>query len=434
MDILFIVPYVPNLIRVRPYNLIRSLSARGHKLTVMTLWSNDEERESLQPLSENCEQLHAVHIQTWRSLWNCLRALPAGEPLQSVYSWEPALAGRIQRLALDSMGKTSYDVVHVEHLRGARYGLAVKSFLAGRGSRIPIVWDSVDSISLLFRQAMVRSQSSLSRGITRLELGRTEKYEAWLAGQFDRILVTSPADRNNFLALRPENEGKDLVEVLPNGVDLAYFCPDPRIKREASTIVISGKMSYHANVTMVLSFIREIMPYVWSMRRDVRVSIVGKDPPRKIKALTLNPNVSVTGTVEDIRPYLQSATLSVSPITYGAGIQNKVLEAMACGTPVIATPKAVSALKVKPGRDLMVADEPVEFARTILALLDDEEKRRKLGLAGRAFVEKNHDWDVIAARLEKVYCDVILPDSHRNGAKAKRYRTEKELRAGEDRK
>jgi polysaccharide biosynthesis protein PslH len=351
-----------------------------------------------------------------RSLWNCLGALPSGQPLQYVYSWTPALLDAIQRLTFNGGGKPAFDVMHVEHLRGARYGITIRSILKRREIDLPIVWDSVDSISHLFRQAVVRSRSPVSRWITRLELGRTEKYEPWLAGQFNRVLVTSKVDKNAFLSLLPPSGGVDPVSILPNGVDLDYFSPDRSVPRDESTIVISGKMSYHANVTMVLNFFNEIMPYVWEQRRDVRVTIVGKDPPKVIKDLARNPNVLVTGTVQDIRPFLRTAGLSVSPIAYGAGIQNKVLEAMACGTPVIASPQAVSALDVQAGKEVVVADGAHEFARMVLELLGDGDRRRQLGLSGRLFVEKNHNWDAVAARLENIYSEVILPEDILNGA------------------
>jgi hypothetical protein len=113
--------------------------------------------------------------------------------------------------------------------------------------------------------------------------------------------------------------------------------------------------------------------------------------------------VTVTGIVPDIRPYLRRATLAVAPVPYGAGIQNKVLEAMACGTSVVASPQAISALAIQPGRDLVVAEGVEGFARAVLALLDDPARRAELGQAGRAYVEAHHAWDAVAAQLVGIY-------------------------------
>jgi sugar transferase (PEP-CTERM/EpsH1 system associated) len=406
LNILFFVPYVPNLIRIRPYNLIRSLSARGHRITLMTIWKDEQERKSLERIQEYCEDVHSFHLPGWRSLWNCLSAMPTRQPLQSVYSWEPELANEIVRLAKGN-GRSKCDVVHVEHLRGARYGAYLKTQLQNHNPGLPVIWDSVDSISLLFRQAMLQSKSVISRSLTRFELQRTEPYEAGLVAQFDRVVVTSSADKHAFQSLPAAPSHSRFISVLPNGVDLDYFRPDQRVQREPATLVVSGKMSYHANVTMVLKLVEEIMPHVWRRRPDVKIFIVGKDPPRRIQSLSQNPNIVVTGTVGDLRPYLQKATIAMAPIVYGAGIQNKVLEAMACATPVIASPQATSALSVTTGQELMIATDSVCFADSILALLDDPERRERLGRGGRDYVEKNHQWFSIAGQLEQIYDQAI---------------------------
>jgi glycosyltransferase involved in cell wall biosynthesis len=155
------------------------------------------------------------------------------------------------------------------------------------------------------------------------------------------------------------------------------------------------------------------MPAVWAQRPDVRVMIVGKDPPKSIRALGQDARVSVTGTVKDIRPYLQRASIAAAPVEYGAGIQNKVLEAMACGTPVVATPQAVSAIGLEHGEDARIAPDFAAFADEILWLLAEENRRIRIGANGRYFVERNHRWSVIAEQLENIYLQVI--DSKMNG-------------------
>jgi glycosyltransferase involved in cell wall biosynthesis len=117
--------------------------------------------------------------------------------------------------------------------------------------------------------------------------------------------------------------------------------------------------------------------------------------------------IQITGTVEDIRPFLHQATVAVAPVQYGAGIQNKVLESLACGTPVVATPEAVSGLRVRWGEDLIVAPDGVEFAASVSRLLVDPDRRAQLSCAGRRFVEGNHDWHAIAEQLSRTYHDAI---------------------------
>ncbi|MBK9050742.1 MAG: glycosyltransferase [Chloroflexi bacterium] len=400
MNILALIPYVPNLIRVRPYNLLRYLAERGNQITLLTLWTNEQDQADIDHLKTFCHEVQALPLPRWRSLMNSALALPTNKPLQAAYCWQPALYQQLLKVLQPGKGQSPFDVVHVEHLRGVKYAAALRHAFP----QVPVVWDSVDCISYLFRQAAEVSESPFRRLITRLELSRTARYEGQLASLFRKVLVTSQHDKQAFLALNPQAE--PAVTVLPNGVDLGYFQPDPAVEREPATIVVSGKMSYDANAAMVSHLARNIMPVVWAKRPEARLVIVGKDPTPDVQALAQNPQITVTGFVPDLRPYLRQATLAVAPITYGAGIQNKVLEAMACGTPVVASPKAASALQVTPGQELLLAEEAGEFAAAILSLLNHPTQRTQLGQAGHQYVHHYHNWDVITAQLETIYRSV----------------------------
>lgn len=392
MRILFVAPYAPNLVRTRSYNLIRHLSRRGNDITLLTLWTNEQERADLERLNKECCHVQALSMPAWKSLWNCLLALPRDVPFQSVFSWRPELIAGFN-------GNSSFDVIHVEHLRGSRYGLFLKS-----RTNLPVVWDSVDCITYLFRQAAEYNQRGLADRLrTRVELARTERFERWLLDKFDHVLVTSAVDKKALSALNVNGDVPSPISVLENGVDLTYFKPDDAATREPDTLVVSGKMSYHANVAMARNLVEHIMPYIWAQRPEVKLWIVGKDPTRDVQALSEHPAVTVTGTVDDLRPYLWRATIAVTPVTYGAGIQNKVLEAMACATPVVTTPQAISAINVVPGQDLLVAEKPDCFAQTILDLLDDPGRQGRLGRTGLEYVKTHHHWDDVAARLEAIY-------------------------------
>jgi glycosyltransferase involved in cell wall biosynthesis len=219
-------------------------------------------------------------------------------------------------------------------------------------------------------------------------------------------LVTSPQDREFLLGLSAGQDADGRLVVLRNGVDLDYFLPQD-VSREPATLIFTGKMSYHANLAAALDLASQVMPRVWRFRSDVRLIIAGKDPPRELLARTADPRITVTGTVPDLRPYLTRATVAVSPIRYSAGIQNKLLEAMAMATPVVSTPQATAALQVRPGRELLIAESPQACAEAVLTLLADEGLRRRVGQAGRHYVETYHDWNRIAERLEQVYQEVV---------------------------
>lgn len=397
---------------VRSYNLIKSLANRGHQISLATLWSDKSDLVDIERLRPFCSKILSFPLPRWRSYQNSILALLKQDPLQSIYCWNPEMARSLDTLIDNQAGQSPIDLIHIEHLRGVRYGLSLeknrnsKTASAGRAFP-PIVWDSVDNISLLFRQSSVHSRRLFSRLITRLELSKTEQYEAWLSHRFSRILVTSCNDKKAFLDLQPGKSDTTEICVIPNGVDISFFEPGPADMRQKDTLVISGKMSYHANVTMCLDFVNKVMPMVWAKRPQVKLWLVGKDPTPELRSLGNHPAIKVTGTVADISPYLQQASLAVAPLTYGVGIQNKVLEAMACATPVVASPQAVSALSIVPGEDVAVAQSPQEFSSVIMGLLDNSTERERLGLRGRKYVEENHRWADIAEKLEEVYYGVL---------------------------
>lgn len=408
LNILYVVPYAPTLIRVRPYNLIRFIQRAGHRVTLATLVEADGERESLAALAGEGVRVIAEPISRRQKLANALRAAPTRVPLQAVYSWQPRLAGVIRStLGEGASAGAGFDVVHVEHLRGARYALDVAAWAGANGHRPPVVWDSVDCISHLFEQAARSSRSLFGRLVTWLELGRTRRYEGWLVGQFDRVLVTSTVDRQALVDLAAAHYGNDhsvRVVALSNGVDLEYFAPAVG-EREPATVVFTGKMSYHANLTAALYLIEQVMPLVWQQRPDAKLVIAGSSPPDRLKRLAVEHSgrVEVTGRVPDLRPWLTRASVAVAPLLYGAGVQNKVLEAMACATPVVTTTRAVMGLRPEGWRHCAIADTPQAFADGITALIADAGRRQRAGEGGRRYVEAYHNWSAIASDLAEVY-------------------------------
>ncbi len=402
MNLLFVVPYVPTLIRVRPYNLVRFLAQHGHRLTLATLWETDEERCALAEFESLGIEIVAAPLTRNRKLLNLAAALPSTRPLQANFCWQPKLAAKLSAL----VAARNFDAIHVEHLRGSRYALHLKHKAQDAKRKTSIIWDSVDSITHLFEQAARRSQSAKGKLMTAFELPRTRRHEGWLAAQFDHVLVTSPTDRAALEAISPHRAP---ITVLPNGVDLNYFTPCEGAPREPDALVFSGKMSYHANITAALHLVNDIMPRVWAQKPHIRLWIVGKDPADEVRALEARhpEQVKVTGAVPDMRAYLQSAAIAVVPVVYGAGIQNKVLEAMSCATPVVTSARTVTSLQPGYEHAACVADGPEAFAHHVLCLLDDPSLRARLGTAGRRYVEMHHDWNVIVDRLAGIYEEVM---------------------------
>ncbi len=399
MRILFISPYVPSKIRVRPYNWIKHLAAHGHEITLLNLVAGPDDESALPEMKAICAQVRVAHLPRWRPAWNCLRAVPSRAPLQLVYSQLPAM----ERLIRQAITESQFDVAHIEHLRAACFATALRG--------LPLIYDAVDSISLLFKRTLQTSPRWTSRLLARLDLKRTQAFEGQVLQRFRRVLVTSPEDANTFRQLAGPKADLARLKILPNGVDLNYFSPNDQL-REPNVLLFSGKMSYHANVATALYLHQEILPLIWQKRPEVQLWIVGNDPIGPIRSLAADSRITVTGFVPDLRPYLRQATISVSPLRYSVGIQNKVLEAMACGLPVVTTPQGCKALSTDIGHHLLAADTPAAFARQVLTLLDSPQMRNSLADAGRRYVETHHNWYKHASRLAEIYQEAVA--EHRN--------------------
>ncbi len=404
MRILFVTPYPPSRIRVRGYEFLAQLQ-RTHEVTVLTQCVSEQELADAEALRKLGHKVIAVQqSKRWAMLRSGL-ALFSSLPLQVAYARSARFAQAVQDLC------ESVDVIHVEHLRG----IASMERLA---LTHPLVWDAVDCISLLSKHTAQAGPSLSVRAVALLEQKRTQRYEARMVRQHRHITVTSERDRQALIDLHRMYTGDLLssdeqlaagIQVLPNGVDLEYFRPLQQERRRFN-IVFSGKMSYHANVATALYLYHQIMPLIWQQRPEATLTIAGSKPPKSLLGLARDPRVTVTGYVADMRPFVGRAEVMLSPMVYSVGIQNKVLEAMALGTPVVVAAQAAAALGARPGRDLLVAESAREFAGATLRLMDDAELRASLEQHGRAYVEQHHNWRAMTDRLVDIYRRAI--DAH----------------------
>jgi sugar transferase (PEP-CTERM/EpsH1 system associated) len=231
--------------------------------------------------------------------------------------------------------------------------------------------------------------------IYRLEGRRLRKYEIDLAPDYDCCTVVSDVEAQLFRSY----PGEFCLRTVPNGVDLEYFQPDGA-SADSQTMIFVGVMDYHANVDGVLYFHDQVLPYIHERFPQVVFQIVGGRPTRAIRRLARSRNVTVTGYVEDVRPFLKRATVCVVPLRIARGVQNKILEAMAIGLPVVATRRAMEGINARPGEDVMVADNPSEFARSTIQLLEDDQLRRRLSDNARRLVERTYRWDSCLQHLD----------------------------------
>jgi len=395
MRLLFVTPHPPSHIRVRSYGFLKHLLP-GHDITIATQCASEQELADVEHLRAQGFTVETVWEAKRQEVLRSGMALFSRLPLQVAYARSARFAHMVERLC----SERTFDVVHVEHLRGI-------ASLQSLSSSCPLVWDAVDCISLLCEQTMKGGPSLPVRAVASLEFQRTQRYEASQLGQLRHVVVTSERDRQAMLALVEGANGRNGeqhvgIEVLPNGVDLQYFRLGNRLGSPRN-IVFLGKMSYHANVAAVLYLGRHIMPLIWRLQPETMLTIVGSNPPKAVRGLEIDSRVKVTGYVDDVRPFVQRSAVMLCPMTYSVGIQNKVLEAMALGTPVVVTAQAAASLQAIAGRDVLVAHSTQEFAELALTVMHDEALRAALRWSGRRYVEEFHDWSVVSERLVGIY-------------------------------
>ena len=404
MKILYVLPYVPSPIRVRPYQIIRSLVSAGHQVTVVALADEFATADTITELQTICEAVHIIPHKKLQGTLQAALALPSPTPLWAAYCFSGTMERKLQELAASGQ----FDVAHVEHLRAAHFASAL--------APLPTVFDAVDCITALRKQMLDAGGSLSARLLSWEEWSKLRTYEPQAYRAFPQIAVTSAHDKSELQQL---DNGLPPITVIPNGVDCDYFHPDESIVPDPDTLVFSGKMSYHANNDAALFLLTEVLPRLRRLRSGVKVLLVGSKPSDSLKSLAAQiENVTVTGFVEDIRPFLWQATLAVCPMRIGVGIQNKALEAMAVGRPVVCSPLAARALTeaVETQSGVQVGETADEFAQICAELLAAPSvKTASLGNAARAYVETRHQWSIAAQDFSRLY-EKVITDSKANTA------------------
>jgi sugar transferase (PEP-CTERM/EpsH1 system associated) len=227
-------------------------------------------------------------------------------------------------------------------------------------------------------------------------------YERVVAARSEQAFFVTEKEADLFRGLAPESAPR--VQALGNGVDADYFAPDPArvspFDPAETPLVFTGAMDYWPNIDAVTWFVQAMLPELRTQWPALRLHIVGRSPPQSVNALA-SEAVRVTGTVPDVRPYLQHAAVVVAPLRLARGIQNKVLEAMAMARPVVVASPCVDAIDAVPGQHLAAAVTPGDFVREIGALLGEPDRAAALGRAARRRVEALYGWSAQLAGLSQ---------------------------------
>ncbi|MCU1385744.1 MAG: hypothetical protein JWL71_4441 [Acidobacteria bacterium] len=296
--------------------------------------------------------------------------------------------------------------------------------------------------SEIWRRHAETKSGAMQKALYNAQYQRMLRYERQTLARFDGVLAVSDADRETFAALYP-GAIRQPVHVVPTGVDTDYFAPDgtphpaPRVSHAApstshdapstsdaapstshgapstshaaprtSHLIFTGSMDWLPNEDAMQYFCRDILPIIRAEEPGVTLSIVGRTPTPAVKRLAEEPGVTVTGRVDDVRPYMNEAAVYIVPLRIGGGTRLKIFEAMAMGKAVVSTTVGAEGLPVTNGEHVMLADEPQTFARAVVSLLRDVSRRGELETAARALVLERYDWSAVAGSLEQALVNI----------------------------
>jgi sugar transferase (PEP-CTERM/EpsH1 system associated) len=400
------IPYPPNKgDKIRSFHEIQGLQRLGHDVDVLAFADDPRDMLHREALSRFCASVEVVRLQPWTARARSVLGVASQMPLSVHYY----AASAMRRLVARRLAAEWPD-------RCVAYSSTMAQYVPD-ALRHRTVVDLIDVDSEKWADYARRHPAPMA-AVYRLEAMRLRRYELFLVRRFRRSVVTTEQEADLLRgALDPRTRGR--LHAIVNGVDLDAFSPHAAVAAlragvpasearhlapgHGPVLVFTGAMDYFANVDAVRWFVAEVWPTVRGRHPEARFVIVGSRPAPAVRALAAAPGVVVTGFVNDTRPYLAAADLVVAPLRIARGVQNKVLEAMACGKATVATVEAAAGVGAAAGRELVVAGDALALAGAILQALADPSWRDRLGVAARAFVEREHRWSEFLGR----FCDVL---------------------------
>jgi sugar transferase (PEP-CTERM/EpsH1 system associated) len=346
MKILVLTPMLPyppsDGARIRNLNLIKQL-VKVHEVSLLSFVSVDDDVSAqVSELRKFIGEVRTVQRDTRYSPQDLLKGVCGSEPFSILNFKSPEM----EELVSEFLGR-GFDAIHCSHLHMAQYAPTDDSILK--------VVDMHNVESEILERYAEKVWDPLRKHYAKLTASKLSKYEKEHLQGFDLCTAVSARDAESFARTGVS------TEVIENGVDTGYFPFKPNTETDES-LTFTGWMKYHANDEAARFFCSEVLPLIRKKNSKVHMTIVGKSPSKEVQALGEGQGIKVTGFVPDVRPYLYAASVFVVPLLVGGGTRLKILEAMSAGIPVVSTSVGCEGLQVQPGRHLLVADTPEDFA------------------------------------------------------------------------
>lgn len=362
---------------------------KNHEVTVISLIRSKEEAKEGEGIAQHCQRHFMADVSNLAANLRMVVNLPTLAPSSMGYFFSPQMKRYVDQVLRD----TAFDLVFVHCSSVAQYVENVAD--------IPKILDFGDMDSQKWLEYSKFKPFPWSLGY-RLEGWKLERAEKALARKFDYCSCTTKAELET---LNGYNTGSPATW-FPNGVDHAFFHPSPE-SYEPDTVCFIGRMDYYPNQECMFDFCDNTLPLIKQKCPNAKLTIIGANPSQKVKDLARIPGVTVTGSVADVRPYVWRSAVNVAPLNIARGTQNKILESLAMGVPVVASRQAAGGIDAVAGEHFLVADSPQEYADAIVGLLENNEQRDQFSKAGRERMVSNHDWQASMRRLDQLIEDCM---------------------------
>lgn len=369
--------------KLRISNIIRYLSKKHEVYLASLCAEHTNELETLE------KQVQDECARTWIVPHERRRWVSG---LRSLLFWEPFEVGLhhnsdMERAVEQAIAEVDPDLLWCSRLASLQY--------LPENVDATILLDQHDLASRLWKIMGQRSPELWVQAYARYNQVLVERYERTVYKDIDICVSVSEEERRLTESFAPPNVS---LLVAPNGVDVSYFSPSGEVEEETGALVSVGSMDQTRNVDASRFFVEEILPRLRDHGLDVTYYIVGQNPTDEVRRMGEKPGVVVTGTVDDVRPFLERSSVVVAPYRMGSGVKHKVPIAFSMGKPVVATPNACHGIGVTHGENVMIAQEPESFADAIQSLLKSDDRRRALGERAQSFIRKEYSWDAILDR------------------------------------
>jgi len=387
--------------KIVSYQRLKHLS-RNHQITLLSFCDDTLKRQDLAEIEKLCHDVQTIPLRRTEVYSNLMLGGFADTPFQVLYHRSRAFQRKLSEL----LAHNTFDLLHVFMLRIAPY--------VAEYTGCPKLLELIDSMELNMER-----RASLERGIKRMlfreEARRLAQYECRLAEQFDRAVVVSDVDAR---VIKARN-----LRVSPLGIDFQQFYPRPVKNGENHLVVFTGNMQYFPNENAALYFANEVFPRIQRKVAGARFWVVGGGPSAKLRLLEdRNKAVRIVGFVNSMCEYINRASVSVCPMLAGSGMQFKILEALACGVPVVATSVAKGDIRISEEEGLLIADDPVTFADKVAGIIESGQRQKDAALRAREILKRQYSWRQCNAVIDQIYAELSGRKNRSNHEKSTHHR------------